>query len=88
MFAEYCTSEYSEQLQESLDSIGVDDVRLGSASALAEKHYQLDPNNLTGSYFDQLERAVEEFCSAQTELPVMINEVFKRTYQEVFDQAP
>ena len=88
VFTDYCTSEYSERLQDALDTIGVDDTRLGSAAALIEKQYPLDPHNLTGSYFEQLEQAVGEFCTAHTELPVVINEVFERTYQDVFDTAP
>lgn len=88
VFAEKCTSEYNARLQESIETIGVDDARLGSASALVEKHYQLDPYNLTGSYFEQLEHAVDEFCSADNGLLVTINEVFEQTYQEVFGEPP
>lgn len=32
--------------------------------------------------------AVDEFCTARTELPALINEVFERTYQDVFDTPP
>lgn len=88
VFAEYCTGEYNEQIQEALDEIGVDDSRLGSASALVVKHYQLDPQNLTGSYFDQLERAINEFCCAENSLLGPINDVFEQTYQDVFGKAP
>lgn len=88
VFAEYCTTEYEERIRASLEPVGVDDVRLGSASTLVEKHYQLDPHNLTGSYFEQLERAVDEFCCFETGLLVTINEVFERTYRDVFGAEP
>ena len=52
------------------------------------KNYQLDQHNLTGSYFERLERAVDEFCCAENDLLVTINEVFEQTYQQVFDEKP
>lgn len=88
VFAEKCTTEYEGRIHDSLETIGVDERRLGSASALVEKNYQLDPHNLTGSYFEQLERAVDEFCSAETGFLVTINEVFEQTYREVFGEEP
>lgn len=88
VFAEHCTSTYNEQLQAALDTIGVDDARLGSASALVEKQYPLDVTNLAGSYFEQLELAVDEFCSADSGLSTTINEVFEESYREVFGDGP
>ncbi|UTF55246.1 PD-(D/E)XK nuclease family protein [Natronosalvus rutilus] len=88
VFAEKCTIEYEERLHESLETIGVDERRLGSASALVVKNYRLDPHNLTGSYFEQLERAVDEFCCDENGLLVTINEVFEQTYLEVFGEEP
>jgi len=88
MFTRKCTAEYEAKLQDSLETLGVDDRRLGTASALAVKNYQLDPRNLTGSYFEQLERAVDEFCCAENELLPTINDVFEETYLEVFDEEP
>lgn len=88
VFAENCTTEYEPRLRDSLEAIGVDELRLGSASALAVKNYPLDPQNLTGSYFEQLERAVDEFCCADNDLLITINEVFEQTYLEVFNERP
>lgn len=88
LFAEKCTGEYAEQIHEALHEIGVDDARLGSASALAVKDYQLDPDNLAGSYFKQLDTAVHEFCSPHSELPIVINDVFEDVYRTVFGKKP
>lgn len=88
VFADKCTSEYDERLNDALESIDVDERRLGSASALVEKHYELNPHNLTGSYFEQLEKAIDEFCCTETDLLVTINEVFEQTYQAVFGEKP
>lgn len=88
VFAEKCTSEYADRLNDATDRIGVDDTRLGSASALVEKNYQLDSHNLAESYFDQLDTAVNEFCSDKNDLLVIINEVFETTYREVFGKEP
>jgi hypothetical protein len=87
MFAEKCTGEYREEIHEAVNLIGVDDIKLGTASALVEKTYPLDPNNLTGSYFEQLERAVEEFCCS-SDLVVVFNNVFEEAYEQVFDKEP
>lgn len=75
-------------VHDSLQTLGVDDSRLGAASALVVINYQLDPRNLTGTYFEQLERAVDEFCCAGNELLPTINDVFEETYLEVFDEEP
>lgn len=88
VFTENCTTEYEEEIHDSLETIGVDECRLGSASALVVKNYQLDPHNLTDSYFEQLGRAVDEFCCTENGLLVTINEVFEQTYQEVFGEEP
>lgn len=88
VFAEKCTTEFGARLRDALEPIGVDERRLGSASALVEKHYQLDPHNLTRSYFDQLENAIDEFCCAENDLLVTINEIFEQTYQDIFGEDP
>lgn len=59
-----------------------------SASALVTKDYQLDRNNLADSYFQQLDTAVEEFCTYQTTLSAVMNNIFEETYREVFNQEP
>jgi len=87
VFAENCTVEYNEQIQDALVSIDAHDSRLGSASALVKKTYPLDPNNLTESYFGQLERAVEEFCCNEAFVTVF-NQVFEDAYRTVFDMEP
>lgn len=88
VFTEKCTTEYEEKIHDSLEKISVDECRMGGASALVVKNYQLDPHNLTGSYFEQLEKAVDEFCCAENDLPETVNEVFEETYQEVFSKEP
>jgi hypothetical protein len=87
-FVEKCTTEYSERLRKSLEAIDVDNIRLGSAGTLVEKTYQLDRNNLTGSYFERLEVAIDEFCCAGNGLLVPITDIFEEAYQEVFDIEP
>lgn len=88
LFAERCTAEFADRIKDVLSEIGVDDVRLGSASALVVKDYPLDPNNLVGSYFEQLDTAIEEFCSRQSDLPNVINDVFETVYRSVFAEEP
>lgn len=88
LFAEKCLSTYNDRIHDALTKIGVDDIRLGSASALVVKDYPLDPNNLVGSYFDQLDTAVSEFCGPHSELPIVMNDVFEEVYQDVFDEDP
>lgn len=88
IFGEKCTTEYEERLHDSLETIGVDEHRLGSASTLVAKNYALDPRNLKGSYFEQLETAIDEFCCADNDLLITINDVFEETYQEVFGKDP
>jgi len=86
VFAEKCTGEYNEDIQDVLDLIGVDDIKLGTASALVEKTYPLDPHNLTESYFNQLEQAVGEFCCNE-EFVAIFNDVFEDAYKIVFDRT-
>ena len=88
LFTEKCTTEFADDIQDALDAIGVDDARLGSASALTVKDYPLDSDNLVRSYFEQLDAAIDEFCSTQSDLPVTVNDVFERVYQSVFDEEP
>ena len=88
LFAEKCLSTYNDRIHDALTKIGVDDIRLGSASALVVKDYPLDPNNLVGSYFDQLDTAVSEFCGPHSELPIVMNDVFEEVYEDVFDKDP
>ena len=87
MFAEKCTGKYNDEIHEAVNPIGVDEIKLGAASTLVEKTYPLDPHNLTGSYFEQLERAVEEFCCS-SDLVVVFNNVFEEAYEQVFDKEP
>ncbi|MFC6718929.1 PD-(D/E)XK nuclease family protein [Natrialbaceae archaeon GCM10025810] len=88
IFTEKCTAEYAESIQRSLEEIDVDELRLGSASALVVKNYQLDPHNLTESYFEQLDTAVSDFCTDRSEFSRLINGVFEETYREVFGKRP
>jgi hypothetical protein len=88
VFTGKCTTEYEEKTHDSLELIGVDECRMESASALIVKNYDLDPHDLTGSYFNQLEKAVDEFCCAENGLLETINEIFEETYEEVFDEEP
>jgi len=88
LFTEKCTSEYADPLLEASESIGVDETRLGRASALVVKNYPLDPHNLAESYFKQLDTAVDEFCRTETEFLLLVNDIFEETYQDVFGQKP
>jgi hypothetical protein len=88
LFAEKCTGDYANQIDEALEAIDADDVRLNNASALVVKDYPLDPDNLVGSYYQQLDTAINEFCTARSGLPNVINDVFKDVYRTVFDEAP
>ena len=88
VFAEKCTSEYADRLDTGATELSVDTSRFGSASTLVERTYPLDPQNLAHSYFDQLDTAVDEFCSSDNNFLVTINDVFEQTYREVFDEEP
>lgn len=88
VFTEKCTTEFADRLDRTLDSMDVDKTRLGSASTLIEKRYPLDPNNIASSYFEQLDIAVEEFCTQDDGFLDLINAVFEDTYTVVFDKEP
>lgn len=88
VFTDNCTAEYHNRITDALDTLSVDHSRLGSASALVEKTYPLDPHNLADSYFDQLDTAVAEFCSGDCEFTTIMNEVFVDTYRDVFESEP
>lgn len=88
VFTSLATTEYAGRLDDALTAIGVDETRLGSASALCSKEYPLDPQNLAGSYLEQLDAAVREFCVDNPELLTVLNEVFEQTYQTVFKTEP
>ena len=87
-FNELFTEKCTEEIKDAAEVIEADETRLGSASALIIKEYELDPDNLIESYFSQLDTAVAEFCGPQTELPTIINSIFEETYQEVFEKEP
>ena len=88
LFAEKCTGDYADQIDGALKTINADDVRLNNASALVVEDYPLDPDNLVGSYFQQLDTAINEFCTARSGLPNVINGVFEDVYRTVFDEEP
>lgn len=88
VFTSLATTEYAGRLNDALTAIDVDETRLGSASALCSKEYPLDPQNLAGSYLEQLDNAVREFCVNNTELLTLLNEIFEQTYQTVFEAEP
>jgi len=79
---------HTDRFDDTIKPENVDEVRLGSASTLFLKAYPLDPQNLAGSYFEQLESAVEEFCVDNPELLTLLNEVFEETYRTVFEAEP
>ena len=87
-FNELFTEKCTEKIKDAAEAIDADETRLGSASALILKEYDLDPDNLIGSYFSRLDTAVAEFCGSQTELPIIINDIFEETYREVFGKQP
>ena len=88
MFTSLATTEYASRLDDAFAAVGVDETRLGSASALCAKEYPLDPQNLAGSYLEQLDSAVRQFCVNNFELLTVLNEVFEQTYQTVFETEP
>ncbi|WP_155119416.1 hypothetical protein [Halomicrobium katesii] len=57
VFTSLATTEYADRLDDALEGIDVDEMRLGSASALFSKEYPLDPQNLAGSYLEQIDSA-------------------------------
>lgn len=88
VFTSLATTEYADRLDNALSAVGVDETRLDSASALCSKDYPLDPQNLAGSYFEQLDSAVREFCVNNPEVLTVLNEVFEQPYQTVFETEP
>jgi len=88
LFTSLATTEYAGRLDDALATIDIDKTRLGSASALCYKEYPLDPQNLAGSYLEQLDSAVREFCVDNPELLTLLNEIFEQTYQKVFEAEP
>jgi hypothetical protein len=88
VFTSLATTEYASRLNDALAAVGVDETRLGSASTLCAKEYPLDPQNLAGSYLEQLDSAVRQFCVNNFELLTVLNEVFEQTYQTVFETEP
>jgi hypothetical protein len=88
LFTSLATTEYAGRLDDALATIDIDKTRMGSASALCYKEYPLDPQNLAGSYLEQLDSAVREFCVDNPELLTLLNEIFEQTYQTVFETEP
>lgn len=88
VFTEKCTGEYEEDIRAELEKLDVDEVNLGSASALFIKDYDLNPDNLVSSYFTQVTTAVDEFCSESSQLLTLMNSVFEASYVDVFDEPP
>jgi len=88
VFTSLASTEYAGRLDDALNPIGVDEARLGSASALCSKEYPLDPQNLAGSYLEQLGAAVRAFCVDNPELLTVLNEIFEQAYQTVFEVEP
>lgn len=88
VFTEKCTTQYADRFTRALESMNVDDTRLGSAGSLVEKTYRLDPHNLASSYFEQLDSAIYEFCTHENEFLEIVNEVFEETYRVVFSEDP
>ena len=87
-FTEKCATTYAADIENAANKINADKTRVTSASALVTKDYQLDRDNLADSYFQQLDTAVEEFCTDQSALSTVVNSIFEGTYREVFDQEP
>lgn len=71
-----------------VEKVDVDKTRLGSTSTLCSKEYPLDPQNLAGSYLEQLDSAVGQFCVNNPDLLTVLNEVFEQSYQTVFETEP
>jgi hypothetical protein len=88
VFTEKCTGEYEEEIHAELEKLDVDEIRLGRASALFTKNYDLDPENLVSSYFAQVTTAVNEFCSESSQLLMLMNSVFEASYEDVFGEPP
>jgi len=88
VFTEKCTGEYNEEIRAELQKLDVDEIKLGRASALFIKSYELDPENVVSSYLAQVTTAVDEFCSERSQLVTLMNAVFEASYEEVFGEPP
>ncbi|GAB3327923.1 hypothetical protein GCM10027355_32570 [Haloplanus salinarum] len=88
VFTEKCRGEDGEEIRAELKKLDVDEIKLGRASALFTKSYDLDPENLVSSYFTQVTIAVNEFCSENSQLLTLMNSVFEASYKDVFDESP
>jgi hypothetical protein len=88
VFTEKCRGEDGEEIRAELKKLDVDEIKLGRASALFTKSYDLDPENLVSSYFTQVTTAVNEFCSENSQLLTLMNSVFEASYKDVFDESP
>jgi len=87
VFTDLCSDGYREQIREVLDDLEVDDVSLGSASALFTKHYDLEPSNLTDSYIERLCQACGDFCE-NPDVVQVFDEVFEEAYRTAFEEEP
>ncbi|WP_049982484.1 PD-(D/E)XK nuclease family protein [Halorubrum sp. BV1] len=88
VFTSLATTEYASRLDDALAAVDIDKTRLGSASTLCSKEYPLDPQNLAGSYLEQLDSALRQFCVNNPDLLTVLNEVFEQSYQTVFETEP
>ncbi|WP_227134605.1 PD-(D/E)XK nuclease family protein [Halorubellus salinus] len=88
VFTEKASTDYEAKIRGALEEIDDVEIRLGSASTLFTKTYELDPENLVESYLDNATTAVEEFCTDNTELVSLMNTVFEESYEDVFEEAP
>lgn len=86
-FISECSNEYRDAIEEALEGLEVDEIRLHSASSLFVKHYNLESPNLTDSYYEKLEQACDEFCMNE-DLLDEVNDAFEDAYREVFGESP
>lgn len=87
-FTAKCTGEYRDRIEDSLAGVEGVRTRLGSAGALLETEYELDAGNVVGSYYEQLDAAVGEFCHGNAAVLGVMNDVFEDAYTTVFQQEP
>jgi len=88
VFTEKCTGKYEAAIQEELADLAIDERKLGTASTLFRKEYDVDSANLISSNLAQVRTAVTEFCSENSELLMHLNTVFEDSYEEVFGESP
>jgi hypothetical protein len=88
VFTGKCAGEYEEEIRAELEKLDVHEIKLGRASALFTKNYDLNPENLVSSYFAQVTTAVDEFCSEGSQLMMLMNSVFEASYEDVFGEPP